>query len=417
MTLFLISLVSALVISALCSLLEATLLSVTPSQVAELSQRQPRLGALWQGFKANIERPIAVILLLNTAAHTIGATIAGAQFEEVFGAGGLFWFSIVFTYLMLQFTEILPKTLGVRNNSRLAAVIALPLAFLVRVLGPIVSVLNLINRPFEGRGPAVKSSPLQEIWALAGMARLSRYIGPYQERVIQGATQLSGKLVRDVMIPVDQITFLSTALLPSEALVAAHLDPHTRFPITEGEDRNQVLGYVNLKELVYLLHTNPTDGTLRGIIRPVHFVAPDRPANELMSVFIERHEHMAIVRDDQQRTLGLVTFEDVVEELVGELEDEFDRLPRHVHALTQGLWMIGGGLPVVELAAKTGMSLPDAHQGSLSAWILRRLGRTPRPNESLRVGDTDLIVRRVRRGCVFEVTLAPSAPERLPSRP
>jgi putative hemolysin len=210
------------------------------------------------------------------------------------------------------------------------------------------------------------------------------------------------------MIPVEQITFLSITQSPSEALTTAYLDPHTRFPIADGSDHNRVLGYVNLKELVYLLHANPQDGGLRGIIRPVHFATPEQPATELMRVFIERHEHMAIVQDGDGNTVGLVTFEDVVEELVGELEDEFDRLPRHLHPLAGGTWMAGGGLPVVELAQKTGLDLPEA-QGSTSAWLIGRLGRTPKPNETIRLAGAAFTVRRVRRGCVFEVFVSKSA--------
>jgi putative hemolysin len=409
-TLLIVSLVLALSVSALCSLLEATLLSFTPSQVAELASRQPGIGAVWQRFKHNIERPIAVILLINTAAHTIGATMAGAQFELVFGDHGVLAFSLVFTYVMLQFTEILPKTLGVLHSHRIAPVIALPLALLVRLLSPVLWVINLINRPFEGRARSETPTPLEEIAALAGLARLSRHISSHQERVIKGATQLSDKRVGDVMIPLEQIAFLSTTQTPTEALVAAYLDPHTRFPISEGEDRDRILGYVNLKELIYLLHANAEADSLRGIIRPVHFVMLDGPAGELMHVFIERHEHMAIVQDGNGKTVGLVTFEDVVEELVGEIEDEFDRLPRHLHPLSDGAWMAGGGLPVVELAQRTGLALPDAQQGSTSAWLIRRLGRTPRTNETLRLEGAELTVRRLRRGCVFEVSVARTAP-------
>jgi CBS domain containing-hemolysin-like protein len=403
-TLFIASVLLSLFVSALCSLFEATLLSLTPSQVAQLASRQPRLGALWQKFKANIERPIAVILLINTSAHTIGATMAGAQFELVFGDHGVIWFSLIFTYAMLQFTEILPKTFGVTHNARLAPLIVLPLAFLIRLLSPILYLIHLINRPFEGWRRTEKPAPLEEITALAGLARLSRHINPHQERVIQGVTQLSNKRARDMMIPLEQITFLSTTQNLSEALIAAHLDPHTRFPISEGEDRNRVLGYVNLKELVYLLHTNPSSDSIRGIIRPVHFVTVEQPANDIMRIFIERHEHMAIVRDANEKTVGLVTFEDVVEELVGDLEDEFDRLPRHLHSLSGGVWMVGGGVPATELAQKLGLDLPEAH-GSVSAWLIRRLGRTPKPNETVRLADADLMVRRIRRGCVFEVSI------------
>jgi CBS domain containing-hemolysin-like protein len=188
MIIFLASVLAALLISALCSLLEAAVLSFTPTQVAELSRRRPRLGGMWQHFKAHIERPIAVILILNTAAHTIGATVAGAKFDELYGGEGVLWFSLLFTYLMLQFTEILPKTMGVRYNRQLAPVVAYPLAGLVRLLAPVLFLIHLVNRPFEGRrrGGTEPNPTLNEIAALAGLARLSNLIGPHQERIIRG---------------------------------------------------------------------------------------------------------------------------------------------------------------------------------------------------------------------------------------
>ena len=404
MTLLLTSVFAALFISALCSVLEATVLSLTPSQVAQMSSHHRHAGAIWQEFKARIDRPIAVILIVNTAAHTIGATLAGAQFELLFGDEGLIWFSLLFTYLMLQFTEILPKTLGVNYNSRLAPLIAVPLAVLIRVLAPVVYLVHFINRPFERkRDDPLKAAPLEEITALAGMARLSNIISRHQERIIQGTSELSLKHIHDIMIPVEQVTFLSTSESLTDAIITAHLDPHTRFPICEDDDRNRVLGYVNFKEMIYRLRMNPADPSLHGIIRPVHFAVPDQPAAELLRAFVEHHEHMAIVRGDDGKTLGLVTLEDVIEELVGELEDEFDRLPRMLHALRGGTWMVGGGVPVAELASKLGLTLPDAH-GSTSAWLIRRFGHIPKPNEIHREDGAEFMVRRTRRGKVFEVS-------------
>ncbi len=103
MWLFLLSVSAALLISGLCSLMEAVLLSLRPSQIAEISAQSPQTGAVWQSFKAEIERPIAAILVLNTAAHTIGASVAGAEFDALFGHEWIWVFSLVFTFLMLQF--------------------------------------------------------------------------------------------------------------------------------------------------------------------------------------------------------------------------------------------------------------------------------------------------------------------------
>jgi putative hemolysin len=209
------------------------------------------------------------------------------------------------------------------------------------------------------------------------------------------------------MIPVEQVPFLSTSQSLSDAIITAHLDPHTRFPICENNDRNRVLGYVNFKEIIYHARANPADCSLRGVIRPVHYVAPEESAAELLKIFIERHEHIAIVRGADGKTRGLITLEDVVEELVGELEDEFDRLPRLFHQLSGGTWMVGGGVPV-EVAGKLGLTLPEA-QGTISAWLIRRFGRVPEVNEIDQINGAEFMIRRTRRGKIFEVAVTHTA--------
>ena len=415
MVLFYLSVILALLISATCSLLEATLLSFSPGQVAELSQKRPILGSVWQGFNKRIEEPISVILICNTAAHTIGATIAGAQFEEVFGAEWLVLFSIVFTFLMLQFTEILPKTIGVYYNRRIAMVVALPLNFLVKLFRPLLFVVQLLNRPFERKSDRNGHESTQsEILALTAMARYSKLIGTHQERIITGAWRLSHLDARAVMIPIEEVVFLTTDMSLMDAILAAHLDPHTRFPIIESKDRNQVLGYVNFKEMIYRSRTNPNDQSLRGILRPVRFVHPDQPASELLRLFVDQHEHMAIVQDEKKTSLGLVTLEDVVEELVGDLEDEFDRLPRMLHHLSGDTWMVGGGFLVKDLQDHLNVQLTDPH-GTVSGWLMRRLDRKPKANDVHKEAGYDFLVRRVRRGVIFEISVTKPATEKTAS--
>ncbi|MCC6695790.1 MAG: HlyC/CorC family transporter [Candidatus Hydrogenedentes bacterium] len=409
MTVLITSMAVALLLSAACSLLEAVLLSLTPLHIAALAERYPVAARAWQRHKTEIQRPIAVILIINTLAHTVGATVAGAQFESLFGAQWLAVFSLVFSFLILQFTEILPKTLGVRYNTSLAPFIAVPLATTVRLMSPVLFVIRWMNRPFEGRRGAdhPQSGALEDIATMAGMARISNLIGPHEDNIIKSAAHISVTSAEEVMLPVDQITFLSTNQTMTDAVLTAHFDPHTRFPIIEGDDKNAVLGYVNFKEMIYRARTNPGDPSLRGIIRPVHYVAPESPAAELLKAFVEEHVHMAIVRSDDGRTLGLVTMEDLVEELVGELEDEFDRLPRMLHALSGGTWMVGGGFPIAQLADALGVTLPEA-QGSTSAWLIARMGRLPALNEVHKEGELEFLIRRTRRGKIFEVAVTPS---------
>jgi putative hemolysin len=411
MVLFLASVGVAIFVSACCSLMEAVLLSLTPSQIGEVALRRPRIGAIWQHFKANIERPIAAILILNTAAHTIGAAVAGAQFNELFGAEWIVLFSLAFTYFMLQFAEILPKTIGVRYSRDAAVWIAQPLAIMTSVMRPVVSFVHWVNRLFEGkRSRAEQPHAVEEITALAGLARISNQISRHQERIIYGATRLSRMKACDVMIPVEHLAFLSTSMSIGQALIAAHLEAHTRFPVCEEGSLDRVVGYINFKELVYFMRTNPNAPNLRGIIRPLYYASPGESAADLLRVFVDQHIHMAIVRDPSGPTRGLVTLEDLVEELVGEIEDEFDRLPRMSHALSGGTWMMGGGVAVAVLNVTAGTQIPDEHE-TVSSWIIKRLGRLPKAGEIMQEGHTTITVRRVRRGKVFEImVVCPQSP-------
>lgn len=410
MILFISSILLALSVSFCCSLMESTLLSISPAQVADMASKWPRRGLIWQSFKSNIERPISVILLLNTAAHTIGATLAGSQFDKLYGDHWITVFSFVFTFVMLQFTEILPKTLGVKFNRKLAGIIALPLHSAVNMLNPVLNILHWINKPFSIKGTTQNQLiTVDEISALASLAQMSRQINPLQERIIRTASRLTMIHVHQVMIPVDHISFISTDQSLTQAIITAHTDAHTRYPVCRGNDPNQIAGYVNFKEMIYFMRTNPHDPSLLGVIRPVHFVNPDEPVSAVLRLFVDEHIHIAIVRNKNGSTLGMITLEDLIQELVGDIEDEFDRLPKMLHSLGDGKTiMVGGGVMTEELANFIKI-VPSTSKESVSDWIIGLLGHTPRPGDIFAFGGYECTVRRVRREKVFEATFTKQA--------
>ncbi|MFP4502784.1 MAG: hemolysin family protein [Candidatus Hydrogenedentota bacterium] len=403
MVVFIASVAVALGISCLCSLMEAALLSLSPSQVADINEKSPAKGRIWQGFKRRIDRPISVILVLNTAAHTIGASVAGASFDQLYGQQHVWLFSLLFTFAMLQFTEITPKTLGVRFNRELAVLIARPLYLGVLVFGPLLAVLRWFNKPFDRRSAESDTTPTtEEITSLAKLALFSREITPQQAQIIGVATHLNDITAKDIMVPVDQISFLATDMKLGDALVAAHADAHTRYPVCEGGNKDTVVGYVNFKEIAFALRTNPHDPSLRGIVRPIRFVHEDEVVSRMLRRFVSEHVHMAIVQDDKGCTLGMLTLEDMLEEMVGEIEDEFDRLPRMTHVLGDGsTLMVGGGAPIRQVADRLGFDVENPAM-SVSRWITDRLGRPPMRGEEIAVGPCTCTVRRVRRNHVFE---------------
>src|SRR5690606_16402511 len=131
----------------------------------------------------------------------------------------------------------------------------------------------------------------EEIASLAAMARVSRHIGPYEERIIKGATALSKTTAVDVMIPADQVAMIADNMKIRDALSAAQIDAHTRFPVFESDNRSSVVGYVNFKEMIFSATTMGEDIGIAKIVRPVHFVAPENSASDILKSFIEQHEH------------------------------------------------------------------------------------------------------------------------------
>lgn len=395
-------------ISFLCSLMEASMLSLSPGELAKLEKRSHKIGNIVRGFKEQIELPVTVILSINTIAHTVGATIVGAETAMLFGEKYIGITSGIFTYIMLQFTEILPKSLGVHYNIKIAELSAVPLSILIVVLRPVIKLLRFINKPFEKKKPENDTGTLDEINALASHAQLEKQISTNQANIIKGVTLLSSKKAEDLMIPVDQLTFLSKSHTLSEAIIKAHLDPHTRFPVIEGDNHDIVVGYVNFKELVYRMRTNPADPTLAGIIRPLRFVNKDTSCQQLLKVFVDEHEHMALVRNNAQNTIGLITLEDIVEELVGEIEDEFDKLPKNIHMLSQGVWIVGGGASMRSISEKLNRAglLYDCN---ISDWIIKQIGHMPAIDERIKTEGHEFNVRRLRRGKVFEVLITPES--------
>ena len=400
----------AMSLSHLCSLLEAAILSITPSQLAELRQKSPRAGKTVVALKHDIEKPIAVILIVNTAAHTIGATVAGASLNALYHGRYMTVFSLIFTLLMVQYTEILPKTLGVRFNKRILLLAAEPLQIMIVLMLPLIRLTHFINRPFELRSPR-QPSTTEEISALASLARSSQVISSKQERIIRMVPHLSERTALNVMIDAENISFLQSDQTLADALNATGCDFHTRYPVCEAGNHDRVLGYVNFKEMVAIYRSHPGSMKVTDIMRPISYAEPEDTAAELLERFADQHCHMTIVRDPKdQRVLGLVTLEDIVEELLGDLDDEFDPLPRTFYSPSEFFWVVGGGVPMTLLNRDTLLNLPRRAE-PVSVWFTRNLKRPPRVGDVWRHRNAEFYVRKVRRGQVWEFNLKRINPE------
>lgn len=402
---FILTAVIALFISFLCSLLEACTLSLSLADVAELSEKRPRAGATWKHLRENIQKPIAVILVVNTFAHTIGAAVSGSHFGDLFGTKWVTLYSIVFSLVMIQWTEILPKTLGVKYNTFLASLVAGPMRSLVWVFTPYLKLVQWMNRPFEGKKELhAAADALDDITVLARFASLQNMINPTQEKIVSSSIKLSKRTVGEIMVKREDMKVLSTDMSLTDALLQAHIHHHTRFPLIEGNDSTNVIGYVNFKDIVNVLRLNPKDPTLRGISRPIPSVKPGLKLSAILTELTKGYQHIAVVRDDGGKVIGLITLEDIVESIVGSLNDEYDLLPTFCYPITENRYVVGGGITLNELRKAVGPALPESDT-LLNDWLMKQCKDRPKTEGKLKSGNLTFTVRKISRSKIHEVIL------------
>ncbi len=320
-----ISVSLAIVLSALCSICEAVLYSLTTSQVEMLRKTGTRAGSMLHELKSDIDEPITAILTLNTIANTVGAAIAGAAAAHLFGDRNVIFFSAAFTMAILIFSEIIPKTLGVSFTYRLAPFIAWPIQVMVVGLKPIVKLCQTITRliPTDRSDESITAEELQTI---AAMSRESGQLEEVQEKVISNIIDLKQKTVRQVMTPRTVTFSLDENLSVKDAMLEiSKLTSHSRVPVFD-KDPDNVTGIVMRKDVLHAAAQQKLATTLGKLKGPAHFVPETMPLNVVLIDFFERRQHLFVVVDEYGSVTGIISMEDVLEEIVGEeIIDESDR--------------------------------------------------------------------------------------------
>jgi putative hemolysin len=323
MTLFIVSTLVVIIVSFVCSMSEATLLSVNNVRLETDRAKGLSYAIILSKLKSNINRPIAGILILNTIANTGGATFAGSAFAEVYGSEWMWLYSAAFTCIVLFGTEILPKVVGVTYADHLAKLLARPLAITLRILYPILVVTEFFSKMITGKKKKGTSYTIDDIQTIAEVAQLENIIDPHQQKIIVKTSHLKNRVVEEIMLPISKMVFLPQTIQSDAYFTIAERHLHTRYPVSKTDSHQDLVGYLNLKEIA-LQKEELLIGGLEKFIRPLLFVPNNTPLISLLKEFSAKHNHIAIVRNDQGENIGMITLEDVVEEVVGEIKDEFD---------------------------------------------------------------------------------------------
>lgn len=378
MQLFIAAVSVALVVSFLCSILESVLLSINHAQVESLVRQRRRSGRLLKTFKRRIDVPIAAILITNTGAHTIGTAVAGASYEEAFSSESLWAFTVLFTAAVLLFTEIIPKTLGVTHAKKLAIPVAHGIHALVVALRPLVLLSEAISRSLHG-GKALPVTSVEEIRLLTALGRTEGVIGPQTASIIAGASALRSLSASDIMLPRKQVVILSATNNRQEVLDTLRRSRHSRFPFSTTDQLDQASGIVIAKELLFQLLERP-DGPIdwSSLVHEPVVVPESARLNSLLGTFKKARRHMAIVVDEYGDVQGIVTLEDVLEEIVGDIIDESDEPVAELWRQDDGSFHALASIDLRKLCRYLGVDLPlETEATRLGGLLAELLGRVP----------------------------------------
>ncbi|QFI38686.1 DUF21 domain-containing protein [Moritella marina ATCC 15381] len=317
MTLLIIYAVISIVVSFICSILEASLLSMTPSYIAKMQREDPKLATKLAKLKDNLDRPLAAILTLNTVAHTAGAAGVGAQVTAMYGSAYLGIASAVMTVLILVLSEIIPKTMGATYWRQLAPSSVNILNTMIFCLKPFIFMSEQITRRI-GKGHSHDIDMREEIIAMADVAKDTNEINDDESRVICNILDLQNVKVKDIMTPRGVVSSVDANMNVSDFDALITNIPFSRLPLLTNDE---FFGYVHKSDI--LQHDGDTK--LLTLAKPLEVYLPTQNAEHVFNDMLRSRNHLASIHDELGTWLGIITMEDILETILGrEIVDESD---------------------------------------------------------------------------------------------
>jgi len=396
-----------LLCSALLTGAEAAFFSLGRARLRELAhedgtERSP-LTPLLQKPNELLVTLLVGITLVNIAASALATAVAA----KLFGAAGLAVAIVGMILLLPVFGEVLPMTLAVEHPRRFSAWVSRPVGWLSAVLWPLrvaLGGLTALTLRLVGseRRPGEPEISEDELRTLVDVGAREGVVDRTEREMIHKVFELEDTLVRTVMVPRPDMFCLDVTTPPAALLDRLREQLHSRVPVFE-QTIDQIIGVLYTKDLLPHLRGLPPDFDLRAHLHPPYFVPETKRADALLKEFQAKKIHLAIVVDEYGGTAGLVTLEDLLEELVGEIRDEFDEEERLIQKIDARTFRVSGKLPVDELNTVAGLKIANESFDTVGGWVLDLFGRVPHKGEKKDAGDVIVTVEKVQRTRVVEV--------------
>ncbi len=382
-----------LVLSAFFSGSETALTASSRGKLRAQADKGARGAQVALRLTEDSERLIGAILLGNNLVNILAASLATALFTRLMGDSAVAVATLVMTVLVLVFAEVLPKTYAITNPETAASRVARPIGLAVRVFAPVVAVVRVVVRGLL-RLFGVRADPEGRILSLheeiAGTLALGHAAGAvekeHRDRLL-GALDLGDRTVEEIMRHRSQIEMLDAATPPTEIVARVISSTHTRLPLWKDDPEN-IVGVLHIRDLWrevdrLVAAAGGDYAAVEGldvlaVARPPYFVPETTPLDEQMRQFLHRRSHFALVVDEYGALHGLITLEDILEEIVGEIEDEFDvGQPAPFKRLEDGSYLVEGSVTIRDLNRATDWDLPDEEANTIAGLVIHEAQTIP----------------------------------------
>ena len=410
------------VIAAMASGTETALTSVGRLRVRFLAEQGSKSAAILQRLRADPNRFLSTVLFVNTLALIVASTATALLSESLFTRWGVpeewrLWLtllnSVILSVILLIAAEVTPKTLAITHAERVALLAAGPVDSLASVLGPILWAVTLISRALTG-GRAARAPYLTEE-ELISMLHVSEEQGVIEEQehqMIHGIIEIGDKTVREIMIPRTDIVAVDKNAPLKDIVRLFKEHRHTRMPVYD-VDIDHVVGLIHTKDLLlFYTLSSAQKFDMDKMLRPIEFTPEQKKVDELLHDMRTKKVHMIIVVDEYGGTAGLVTLEDLLEEIVGEIRDEYDSAEEdEVVILNDHEARVDAGFPLEELNSRLGLAIEESGDyDSVGGYVHSVLGKIAAVGDTFRGGRAKWTVEKVKGRRILTIRLTADQP-------
>ena len=373
-----------IILSAFFAMSETALISISRFKVRHWVEKQ-RFGSEYvKKLKDNPDLLLSTILVGNNLVNTAAAAIATSIALQIFESNAIGIATGVATFFILIFGDITPKSIG-SNNSEILALIVAPVIWNISVaLYPLIKILEYFLRAIN-KLIGTKKIPIITEEELKSIVKASEEVGSIKEiekKLIHRIFDFDNTTVGDVMTRKKSIVSVSSEMQIKDVLQLPTAKMYSRFPVYE-KNKENIVGILYLKDMLKFVKEGKFDVPVKQIMRTPLFVFENKKMDTILRLFQNRKQHMAIVIDKKAHIVGLVTIENILEEIVGEIIDETDRLNPSIESLDKNEWVVKGSTEIGEVNAKTGISIKESDFIDLDGFILATLNRAPKIGDEI----------------------------------